>query len=216
MLPRRGLPEHEADADRGDGKGDHRRADEEGDPPQVLHDVAVLDLCRAEERGRGLPAGRQRRRPPEARPDRLALRRGLGRTRRDRDRPCREATLTRATCPPAHRRHQHILSGVDERVGRAFAILNPAAGGGRTSRVKDELVRLFREAGRHVEIVQTSEPGDGARLAREAVDDGYVRIIAVGGDGTVHEAVNGMIGTEAALERLEIECVPGAITVVVP
>ncbi len=45
----------------------------------------------------------------------------------------------------------------------------------------------------------TSAPGDGTRLARECVDAGYDLVIAVGGDGTVNEVVNGLAGSEVAL-----------------
>ncbi len=82
---------------------------------------------------------------------------------------------------------------------RTLAVVNPAAGRGRGRRHTDELVRLLREAGRRVEIVHTSEPGDGARLAREAADAGYARVVAVGGDGMVHDVVNGLLGTSTAL-----------------
>lgn len=82
--------------------------------------------------------------------------------------------------------------------GRALAILNPAAGRGRVHRKLRELAKLLRASGR-VDIAHTAAPGDGARLAREAAEEGYDRVIAVGGDGTVHDVVNGVLGSELRL-----------------
>lgn len=56
-------------------------------------------------------------------------------------------------------------------------------------------VAALREAGHEVWPRYTFEAGDGARLAREAAETGAELIIAAGGDGTVHEVVNGAAGT---------------------
>ena len=87
--------------------------------------------------------------------------------------------------------------------GRALAVVNPAAGGGRAQRRLERLVRVFRESGAKVDIVRTPGPGEATRLTRAAVDEGYGRIIAIGGDGTVHEVVNGLFGS-----RVELAIVP--------
>lgn len=57
---------------------------------------------------------------------------------------------------------------------------------------------------RHEEttVFRTARPGDGVRLATEAVEAGFELVIAAGGDGTVHEVVNGMIRGREAAERL--------------
>ena len=76
---------------------------------------------------------------------------------------------------------------------RAVAVVNPAAGGGRTGRrwpaLRDELTRL----GLGFECVLTTGPGDGQRRAREAVAGGAALVLAVGGDGTLNEVVNGVV-----------------------
>ncbi len=46
--------------------------------------------------------------------------------------------------------------------------------------------------------------GDAQQLARNAVAEGYERIVAAGGDGTIHEVVNGLAGSEAALGLLPL------------
>ena len=69
-------------------------------------------------------------------------------------------------------------------------ILNPRAQCERAEILVDELHHLAPEA----EILLTTSAGDACRLAQEAVAAGFRNIIAAGGDGTVNEAVNGVIG----------------------
>ena len=54
-------------------------------------------------------------------------------------------------------------------------------------------------AGYAVEARGTTAPGDATRLAREAADDGYEYVLALGGDGTLREAAAGLLGTPAKL-----------------
>ncbi|MDE3112537.1 MAG: diacylglycerol kinase family lipid kinase [Chloroflexota bacterium] len=82
---------------------------------------------------------------------------------------------------------------------RIYAIVNPAAGHGRGARVARGLARAFDDARTTLEMAVTPAPGEAARLAAAAVDDGYMTILAVGGDGTANEVANGMIGSSAAL-----------------
>ena len=73
-----------------------------------------------------------------------------------------------------------------------LAIINPAAGGGRCGeRVGAALDRL-RAAGIELETAETSAAGEATRIAREAYGRGYRKFLAVGGDGTSYEIVNGL------------------------
>jgi diacylglycerol kinase (ATP) len=73
-----------------------------------------------------------------------------------------------------------------------LAIINPAAGGGRCGeRVGAALDRL-RAAGIAIETVETNAAGQATQIAREAYGRGYRKFIAVGGDGTSYEIVNGL------------------------
>lgn len=58
-----------------------------------------------------------------------------------------------------------------------------------------DAVRTMRDRGHPLEVRVTWEAGDGTRLAREAVAAGADRVIAAGGDGTVHEVARGLIAT---------------------
>jgi YegS/Rv2252/BmrU family lipid kinase len=86
-------------------------------------------------------------------------------------------------------------------VRHAHIILNPAAGRGAARRAKDPVARAFREQGWAVDLIETRQPGEGTTLARTAVTAGATHIVAVGGDGIVHEVANGIIAarSEAAL-----------------
>ena len=73
-----------------------------------------------------------------------------------------------------------------------LAIINPAAGGGRCGeRVGAALDRL-RAAGIALDTTETRVAGDATRIAREAYARGYRKFLAVGGDGTSYEIVNGL------------------------
>jgi YegS/Rv2252/BmrU family lipid kinase len=77
---------------------------------------------------------------------------------------------------------------------RFFAIVNPAAGGGRSARLAGPALERLRKGGLEVDYVSTNASGDAVRLAGEAYAQGYRRFLAVGGDGTGHEILNGIFG----------------------
>ncbi len=77
-------------------------------------------------------------------------------------------------------------------------ILNPAARGDRAVRLEEEIARVAPEA----VVRATTQAGDAARLAREAVATGYAQVVAAGGDGTINEVVNGLAGSTTALGLL--------------
>jgi diacylglycerol kinase (ATP) len=76
----------------------------------------------------------------------------------------------------------------------AVAVVNPAAGGGRTGRRWPALREEFARLAGGVECVFTTGPGDGRRCAREAVAAGATLVVAVGGDGTLNEVVDAVVG----------------------
>lgn len=88
----------------------------------------------------------------------------------------------------------------------AHVIVNPAAGRGAARRAKDPVARAFRRQGWTVEVVETERPGHGGALASQAAHNGARCVVAVGGDGAVHEVANGLlgIGSNAALAVVPI------------
>ena len=73
-----------------------------------------------------------------------------------------------------------------------LAIVNPAAGGGRSRKLLDPALDRLRAGGVAVDIAETRGPGDATRIAREEYAGGRRKFIAVGGDGTSYEVVNGL------------------------
>jgi diacylglycerol kinase (ATP) len=87
------------------------------------------------------------------------------------------------------------------------AILNPAAGGGRAGREGERALGALRGRGVAIDtVLRTAGPGDGTRLARQAWDQGARSFLVVGGDGTSHEVINGVVGlgTEPTIAMLPL------------
>ncbi len=74
-----------------------------------------------------------------------------------------------------------------------LAVVNPAAGGGRCRKLVGPALERLRSSGIKIDVAQTTAPGEGIQLAREAYSNGYRRFLAVGGDGTAYEIVNGIV-----------------------
>jgi YegS/Rv2252/BmrU family lipid kinase len=79
----------------------------------------------------------------------------------------------------------------------AHVILNPAAGRGASLRALDPVCRALRAQGWAMDVARTERPGHGTELAAQAAQAGARYVIAVGGDGTVHEVANGLLGTHS-------------------
>lgn len=87
---------------------------------------------------------------------------------------------------------------------RACIIFNPTARGDKA--------RHFR---RHIDVIgagvalkPTQAPGDGRRLAAEAVRDGFDTLVAAGGDGTVNEVLNGIADAPDGFARARLAVLP--------
>ncbi|HCW50986.1 MAG TPA: lipid kinase [Clostridiales bacterium] len=78
-----------------------------------------------------------------------------------------------------------------ERSETVFVVVNPASANGSTGRMWPAISRLLREAGLEHEACLTSGPLDAVGITRQALAEGYRTVVAVGGDGTVNEVVNG-------------------------
>ena len=89
-----------------------------------------------------------------------------------------------------------------------FAIVNPAAGGGRSAKLAGPALARLRKHGLQVDVIASTGPGHAADLAREAYDQNYRRFIAVGGDGTAHEILNGIFTHAGANARISLGFLP--------
>jgi diacylglycerol kinase (ATP) len=76
--------------------------------------------------------------------------------------------------------------------GSLAVIANPHAGAGRVGRELDAVRRGLADRGLEYSFRVTTRPGEARDLAEAAMDEGFRFLVAVGGDGTVAEVVNGM------------------------
>jgi diacylglycerol kinase (ATP) len=73
-------------------------------------------------------------------------------------------------------------------------LVNPASANGKTGKRWPEIARAAHAAGLRGEAIFSARPGELAQLARGAAENGATLLVVVGGDGTVHEVVNGVAG----------------------
>ncbi len=76
------------------------------------------------------------------------------------------------------------------------AIVNPISGGGRARKVWPAIAERMRSNGIRLHQHETSGIGDATEIARRIVSEGVRDIVVVGGDGTLNEVVNGIIGED--------------------
>jgi diacylglycerol kinase (ATP) len=77
--------------------------------------------------------------------------------------------------------------------GPLVLIVNPAAGRGKVGSQLPQVEGTLKAKGLPYRVFRTTGPGDATRAAREALHAGERFLVAMGGDGTVHEVVNGML-----------------------
>jgi len=88
---------------------------------------------------------------------------------------------------------------------RALIVFNPIAGNADSFEQDiHAAAAVWRAHGWQVDLQPTAGPGDGTQIARAAAAAGYDIVVAAGGDGTVNEVINGLVGTNTALAALPI------------
>jgi diacylglycerol kinase (ATP) len=80
----------------------------------------------------------------------------------------------------------------------AKVIVNPAAGANSTRRKWPDIRSLLQATGISFDYQFTEAKGHGIELAKAAASDGYSFLVAVGGDGTIHEVANGILNSSNA------------------
>lgn len=80
-------------------------------------------------------------------------------------------------------------------------VVNPKSGGGATERTFGTMRGTIERALGKVDVAMTERAGHGIDLAREGALAGHPLVIAVGGDGTIHEVVNGLMQASTSTEH---------------
>lgn len=78
-------------------------------------------------------------------------------------------------------------------------IVNPRAGGGKAREIGLKTEQFLCDLGIEYSLDSTYRPKGATSLTKKSIDEGFDMIMAVGGDGTVNEIVNGMIGSGSTL-----------------
>ena len=86
-------------------------------------------------------------------------------------------------------------------------LYNPAAGRGRARSAIARVLKEMKRAFGNVELFSTEGPGDGVRWGKQIAEQGFARLIVVGGDGSVHEAANGLLSS-STVDRPLLSVVP--------
>lgn len=91
-----------------------------------------------------------------------------------------------------------------------FLIINPNAGGGKSlNKWKRSVKHRLQASGIQFEPVFTQHEGHAIELARTAVQQGYRHLIAMGGDGTIHEVMNGIMSQHSiATNEVTLSVIP--------
>jgi YegS/Rv2252/BmrU family lipid kinase len=90
-----------------------------------------------------------------------------------------------------------------------FVLVNPNAGNRKGQKDWNRISELFAREGVGIVTVFSERKGHAIELTRQAVTDGFRKIIVVGGDGTLNEAVNGIFAQDiCATSEITIGLIP--------
>lgn len=89
-----------------------------------------------------------------------------------------------------------------------YVILNPNASRGDAAKQRPAIETALRSAGVRYHIAETERRGHATELAQRAVAEGWGAVIAVGGDGVVHEVAEGLVVASAGEATLPLGIVP--------
>src|SRR5262249_20470542 len=199
-----GRPHHRARPRRRRAGGGHDdlpvRLERRLAPAPLVNEGPRRELPRPDHNGRSAQRPRGREGQPQA--PRPSLQQGPVHPGRVRDPVPRAVDAGRGPDLPAAGTARAGLGSLPSQ-DDIFVVVNPASGKGRGARLVEPVLRALREAARGARIghALTSRSGDEVAVAQQAIDEGYRRLVAVGGDGTWSNVGNAILrsGVDAAL-----------------
>src|ERR1700752_4071251 len=104
--------------------------------------------------------------------------------------------------------HSSSETGSETLGQKYLAIVNPAAGGGRSRNLLGPALDRLRAGAVDVTLAETHVPGEATAIAREAFGGGILNFMSGGGDGTSDEIVNGLYPQAAGGEPPTLAFLP--------
>ncbi len=95
---------------------------------------------------------------------------------------------------------------IEER--KTLLVLNPAAGKGRGKKIVEGIFKQLQEAIVDMDFIESENPSHLFEIGKDAVGQGYRRIVTIGGDGTPFELINGLYHTGKPAEHIELGMIP--------
>ncbi len=84
---------------------------------------------------------------------------------------------------------------------KTAVVVNPVSGNGKAGRCWPEIAKAFEDEGISIVFKFTQKPGDATAFTRSYLYEGYELIVAVGGDGTANEVINGFFEHGETINR---------------
>ena len=90
-----------------------------------------------------------------------------------------------------------------------FIIVNPSSGGGVSKKKLSQIIQCLKLNNLWGDLNKTSPSINAESLAKKAIHEGYSRIVCVGGDGTIHNLINGILNqTDVKPEEVVVGLIP--------
>ena len=84
-------------------------------------------------------------------------------------------------------------------MGKVSLLVNPQAGRGKAVTVAEEVQRLLGELNTECELLIPEDRNEVEKELEKSLNSGIERLVAIGGDGLIHQAVNILAGSDTTL-----------------
>lgn len=109
------------------------------------------------------------------------------------------------TSPPRPKRTYHRKKSIKQKDIDTVLVVNPNSSSGMTGTGWNDLYSEIKETlGTSVDVALTKKPGDGTTLARQFLKQGFKKVVAIGGDGTLNEVANGFFEEQVGIHSNKI------------
>jgi diacylglycerol kinase (ATP) len=119
----------------------------------------------------------------------------------------------RSTSPPPHiKRTYQRKKSIKQKDIDTVLVVNPNSSSGLTGKGWNDLYSEIKHAlgTTNVKVALTKKPGDGTKLARQFLKQGFKKVVAIGGDGTLNEIANGFFEEPVGIHSNKIDGEPVA------